>query len=258
MYQLPAHLTQFIGRQREIKETTRLLTTPACRLLALVGPGGIGKTRLAIQIAAERQVEFTDGVVFVPLQAVQTEEFLILAIADALDFSLSGQGEPLTQLGDFLAEKSLLLVLDNFEQLLSAADVISKILQQAPQVKCLVTSRERLNLQSEWGYVLTGLIMPTGRETEAWQTCDAVALFVARARQARRDFSLADEAEEVINICRLTEGMPLALEMAAAWLKTLSCAEVAREIRGNLDFLAMALRDVPERHRSVRAVFAYS
>lgn len=258
MYKLPVHLTQFIGRQREIKETARLLSDPSCRLLTLVGPGGIGKTRLAVQTAAERLADQADGVVFVPLQSVQTGEFLIQAIADALDFPLSGPDEPLAQIGKFLAKKSLLLVLDNFEQLLAEAGVVTQLLSLAPQVKCLVTSRERLNLQGEWVYVLTGLLLPTSQETEAWQSCDAVALFTERARRVRWDFSLADEAESVITICRLTEGMPLALEMAAAWLKTLSCAEVAQEIRDNLDFLATALRNVPERHRSVRAVFTYS
>src|SRR5690606_24606410 len=124
----------------------------------------------------------------------------------------------------YLAEKSLLLVLDNFEQLVAGAAVLSQLLPLAPQVKCLVTSRERLNLGGEWIYPLDGLHTPAGPELDAWQTYDAVALFGERARQVRWDFSLADEAEHVIEICRLTEGMPLGLELAASWLRTLPCA----------------------------------
>lgn len=255
---LPASLTQFIGRQHECQAVARLLADPACRLLTLVGPGGMGKTRLAVELARRLTADFVDGVVFVPLQAVASAELLVATVAEALDVALAGQAEPLTQLGRFLAEKSMLLVLDNFEQLLAEAAVLSQLLSLAPQVKCLVTSRERLNLGSEWVFSLTGLHLPSGDKTADWSTSDAVTLFVARARQVRWDFSLADEAEHVIEICRLTEGMPLALELAASWLRTLPCAAVAQEIRHNLDFLTSALRDVPERHRSMRAVFAYS
>jgi predicted ATPase/DNA-binding CsgD family transcriptional regulator len=255
---LPAPLTQFIGRQRERQEAARLLADPACRLLTLVGPGGMGKTRLAIALAHQLEVSFADGVLFVPLQAVTSADLLIAAVAEALDVPLAGQGEPLAQLGSYLAEKSLLLVLDNFEQLVTGAAVLSQLLPMAPQVKCLVTSRERLNLGGEWIYPLDGLHTPAGPELDAWQAYDAVALFGERARQVRWDFSLADEAEHVIEICRLTEGMPLGLELAASWLRTLPCAAVAQEIRHNLDFLTSPLRDVPERHRSMRAVFAYS
>ncbi|MBK8901191.1 MAG: tetratricopeptide repeat protein [Anaerolineaceae bacterium] len=258
MSTLPAPLTQFIGRQRECQEAARLLANPACRLLTMVGPGGMGKTRLAIELAQQVQANFGDGVVFVPLQAVSSAELLIATIAEALDVPLAGQGEPLAQLGSYLAEKSLLLVLDNFEQLVVGAAVLSQLLPQAPQVKCLVTSRERLNLGGEWTYPLSGLHVPTSHDMADWQSYDAVALFVERARQVRWDFSLADEAEHVIEVCRLTEGMPLALELAASWLRTLTCADVVQEIRHNLDFLTSALRDVPERHRSMRAVFAYS
>jgi predicted ATPase/DNA-binding CsgD family transcriptional regulator len=218
----------------------------------------MGKTRLAIELAQVVQPTFANGVVFVPLQAISSSELLVTTIADTLGVSLSGQDEPLVQLGNYLSEKSLLLVLDNFEQLVEGAAVLAQLLPMAPQVKCLVTSRERLNLGGEWVYSLTGLLAPSSSQMTAWQNCDAVALFAERARQVRWDFSLEDEAEAVIEICRLTEGMPLALELAASWLRSLTCADIIKEIRQNLDFLSTALRDVPERHRSMRAVFAYS
>jgi predicted ATPase/DNA-binding NarL/FixJ family response regulator len=255
--QAPRQLTPFIGRQQELADLAPLLNNPTCRLLSLVGSGGVGKTRLAIQAAAQVADDFTHGVSFVPLQSVQSTDFLVPAMADALDVPLTGQAEPIVQLLHYLRNRELLLLLDNFEQLLGAGgrDVLLQILEAAPRVKLLVTSREVLNFQGEWLYPVAGLAAPAGTYIEGWAGYDAVKLLVERARRVRRDISLEREAEGIVHLCQLVEGMPLALELAATWTKTLTCAEVADEIQRSLDFLSTTLRDVPKRHRSMQAVF---
>ncbi len=260
---LPQQLTPFIGRQEELAELTRLLADPSCRLLTLLGPGGVGKTRLAIQSAGQIAADFADGVHFVPLQSVETIDFLIAAITDAVHLPLSGPEAPRRQLLNYLRDKELLLLLDNFEQLLSPAaagpELITEILETAPAVKLLVTSRELLNLQYEWLYPVPGLPVPLDDHLEPdLEAYSAVQLFSERAGRVRRDFSLVEEQADVIRICRLVEGMPLALELAAAWTKTLSCAEIAAEIQRNLDFLTSSRRDLPDRQRSMRAIFEQS
>jgi predicted ATPase len=264
---LPHHLTVFVGREREIAELRELLSDPACRLLTLVGVGGIGKTRLAIEAAAGMSRHFADGVYFAPLQAVQAAEFLMPALADTLDITLSGHDVPQAQLLNFLRDKELLLVLDNFEQLLAGAGLLTDLLQAARAVKFLVTSREVLKLQEEWLYRVEGMPYPVALSPNppaiaeappSIETYPAVQLFVERARRVRRDFSLTDEQASVIRICRLVEGMPLALELAASWASTMPCAVIADEIERNLNFLATSLRNVPEQHRSMQAVFDHS
>lgn len=262
---LPIQLTPFIGRADEVTEIRELLTAPACRLLTLVGPGGIGKTRLAIQVATELLNNFSHGVYFIPLQPIQSVEFLISAVADSLGFPLRGQEDAEVQLLTYLHERDILLVLDNFEHLLTeqSTQLLTSILEAALRVKLLVTSREVLNLQEEWLYPVRGLAFPGPpsqpspfkREGEAYS---AVQLFVERARRVRRDFSLADELAGVIRICQLVEGIPLALELAASWTKTLRCEVIAAEIQRNLDFLTTSLRNVPDRQRNMRAVFDHS
>ena len=254
-YNFPRHLTAFVGRNQEINEIKGLLADPACRLLTLVGVGGTGKTRLAIEAATPTVNHFSHGVYFVPLQAVQSPEYLIPALADALDLTLSSHDDPQSQLLKFLRNKELLLVLDNFEQVLAGIGLLTDILQAASAVKLLVTSREVLKLQEEWLYPMAGLATPPGTDIEDWADYDAVKLLVERVQRVRRDFSLAMEAEGIVRLCRLVEGMPLALELAATWTKTLACAEVADEIQRCLDFLSTTLRDIPERHRSMQAVF---
>jgi predicted ATPase/DNA-binding NarL/FixJ family response regulator len=259
---LPQQLMPFIGREEELAELARLLADPNCRLLTLAGLGGIGKTRLAIQAATQTADHFPQGVYFVPLQSIQAGDFLISAIVNALDVSLAGPAVPFDRLLSHLHDKELLLLLDNFEQLLPVgeADLLARLLRAAPLLKLLVTSREVLNLQEEWIYPVEGLPVPPTEEIAAGEieSYSAAQLFIERARQVRRDFSLADELAGVVRICQLVEGMPLALEMAASWLKTLTCAEVATEIQHNLDFLATHWRDIPNRHRNMRAVFDHS
>ncbi|MBE7471217.1 MAG: hypothetical protein DPW09_20160 [Anaerolineae bacterium] len=262
---LPAQPTALIGRAEEVAEIVGLLTDPACRLLTLVGPGGIGKTRLALQAAVEAKPTFAAGACLVNLQPIESVSFLATAIADALNISLRGSEEPELQLLTYLSDKQLLLVLDNFEQLIGqdGTGLLSSILEICPSVKLLITSREVLNLQEEWLYQVQGLSFPPPAQTSPPEADDpkpysAIQLFVDRALRVRRDFSLEDEYHEVVRICQLVKGLPLALELAASWVKTLNCQVIATEIQRNLDFLTTQLRNVPDRQRSIRAVFDYS
>ncbi len=252
---LPFQPTAFVGRTTELAEIDGLLGDPACRLLTLVGPGGIGKTRLAVQVAATCASQFDDGVYFVPLQPLHSPEFIVSAIAESIGFSFSPGVDPQQQLLQYLQEKALLLVLDNFEHLLDRADLLTELLEAAPNIKLLVTSREVLNLQEEWRYPIHGLRYPERDDTEQPEAYSAVQLFVERARQVRGDPSLADEKAAVIRLCQLVQGMPLALELAAVWAKALPMDEIATEIQRNLDFLSTSLRNVPPRHQSMQAVF---
>ena len=213
---LPPQPTTFVGREAEVAALTRLLAEPDCRLVTIVGPGGSGKTRLALAVAARAAPAFADGVAFAPLQDVPATDGLIAALAVALGYPLSGRDDPRAQLLNYLREKELLLLLDNFEHLLEGVELLGEVLATAPGVKLLVTSREALNLQEEWRYPLAGLALPA-EEAEDPAQAEAVRLFVERARQVRRDFSLQAEQAGVVRLCRLAEGLPLALELAAAW-----------------------------------------
>ena len=225
-------LTPFIGRDKEFAEIQPLLEQPACRLLTLVGPGGTGKTRLALQLGAMNEERFAQGTAVVTLQPLRSAEFFIPAIADAVGFSLTGQEPPVAQLSRYLSEKEIFIILDNFEHILDAADQLIDLLPASPHVKYLVTSREALNLQDEWLYPLTGLTFPTDADDQvATLTYDAVQLFAERARRAYPSFSPADEAEAIARICQLVDGLPLALELAAVWRRNLSCEEIATEIQ---------------------------
>jgi predicted ATPase/DNA-binding NarL/FixJ family response regulator len=266
---LPRQPTPFIGRAEEVAQIKALLADPACCLLTLVGPGGIGKTRLAIQVGLAMPASFRHGIYFVSLQSIYSTEFLLSTMADTLGFSLRGLDDPQVLLLNYLHDKEMLLILDNFEQLLAptfpaegGVALLTSILETAPAVKLLVTSREVLNLQEEWLYPLQGLAFPpsilTSLHVGEEEAYNAVQLFVERARRVRRDFSLSDEQAGVVQICQLVKGMPLALELAASWTKTFQCQVIAAEIQRNLDFLTTKLRNIPERQRSMRAVFDHS
>ncbi|MBI5959009.1 MAG: tetratricopeptide repeat protein [Chloroflexi bacterium] len=253
-------ITPFVAREQEINEIESILQNPACRLLTLVGPGGTGKTRLAQQIAARSR--YPDGACFVALAPLRSVENLVQAVADAVQFSAFGKSDFEAQMFSYLREKRLLLVLDNFEHLLDGADFVVTLLTEAPQIKILATSRENLQLQEEWIFETRGLDYPeNGTEIppERLEQYGAVQLFVQTARRAQSDFALsADNQLTVRRICQLVEGMPLALELAAAWLPVLAVDEIAHEIERSLDFLTTSLRNFPTRHRSLRAVFGSS
>jgi predicted ATPase/DNA-binding SARP family transcriptional activator len=256
-HHLPVPPTPFIGREEDQSKLSTLLSDSTCRLLTVAGPGGMGKTRLAIEAAQAQQGRFREGVHFVALASVSSPERIVFAVADAVGFSFFGPRAPSGQLLDYLQDKEMLLVLDNLEHLLSGVNYISDLLEHAPKVKVLATSRERLNLHAEWVFDLHGLSVPE-EAGQAAQEHDAVRLFVQSATHARSDFTLdASTLPAVVRICQLVQGMPLAIELAATWLRALTLEDIMAEIeRGcGIDLLETSTRDVPARHRSIRAVF---
>jgi predicted ATPase/DNA-binding SARP family transcriptional activator len=298
---LPTPATPFVGRREELAEARRLLAQPACRLLSLVGPGGIGKTRLALEaarsIAEEADPAFPDGVAMVSLASASTPEAALYEIGAALTLTHARERKEQVALSsdrmrsatfgasdlpmlrqmviDYLHDRSLLLVLDSIEHLLnpgaSSGDIdrpgdrsdgvvslVESILQTAPGVRLLVTTRERLNLLTEWVLVVTGMALPAGA-TATWADSGAVQLFIQSAQRAMVGFEpTPEELNSIAVICRLVEGFPLAIELAAGWVRFLPCHEIADEVRASFDFLSSSLRDVPERHRSLRTIFEHS
>jgi predicted ATPase/transcriptional regulator with XRE-family HTH domain len=264
---LPFQATTFVGRVTELAEIDALLRDPACRLLTLVGLGGIGKTRLAFEVATRQMEKFQDGVVFVALTSVGTPNQIVSAIGGSLNLSFSGQSDPREQLIGYLQTRHMLLLLDNFEHLLEGVDLVSEILSAAPHVSMLVTSRERLNLSAEWLFDVRGLSYPSSAE-RGWNKMDdmtemaeysAVQLFVQRATQVQPNLTLSDSTlASIVSICQHVDGMPLAIELAAANVRVLPVKKIEEQIRSNLDALTTTLRDIPPRHRSLRAVFDHS
>ncbi len=265
-FDLPPQATQCFGRQGEIAQITQRLSVPDCRLLTIVGMGGVGKTRLALQVAAEQQGAFLNGVCFVPLARVSSPDFLVHALAEALRFTLHRKDALKKQLLDYLREKELLILLDNFEHLRSGVQLLLEIIQVAPQVKLLVISRERLALREEWLFEIHGLTYPHPTLLEKMRDLEQVTadfgslqLFLHNATRVQVDFAPSpEEGREIAHICQLVEGMPLGIELASAWIRSLPCREIAREIESNLGFLTTAWSNVPARHQSIRAVFDHS
>jgi predicted ATPase/transcriptional regulator with XRE-family HTH domain len=260
---LPVPPTPLVGRKPELGEIIRLLTLPDCRLLTIAGLGGIGKTRLALQVVqdlgAAGPSHFPDGLCFVSLASIMAIENIPKAIAGAIGFDLSGPLSPEDQLLGYFRKKRLLLLLDNAEHLLEGVEAFTRILEHAPGVKLLVTSRERLNLRSEWVVDLQGLPVPPLDADEELEAYSAAKLFLERARQVQYNFALQEKDRPVVaSICRMLAGIPLGIELAAAWVRTLPLGEIAAEIARDLDFLTTSARDVPERHRSLRIVFDHS
>lgn len=256
-HNLPSSLTGFVGRHPEILKLGRLIEEK--RLISLVGHGGIGKTRLALRIGEEKIRYFQDGVFFVPLAPVEDPELIVTAIAEAIRLTFSGPQNPDVQLINYLLEKEMLLILDNFEHVVSHASIVARILDKCPDMRIVATSRERLNLMGEVIFEVTGLSYPPENMPYSPDDYSAIKMFVQCARRTYPPFLLTDENKlHIGRICRIIEGMPLGIELAAAWIRVLSCQEIADEIAKNLDFLSTSQWNVPERHRSIRAVFEHS
>jgi len=260
---LPPPTTPFVGRENELDALCRQLSHPDTRLITLLGSGGVGKTRLALetarQISANQPGMFLHGIRYVPMTAVPAADFLLPALADALRLPAFDDSDPLGQIANFLREKEALLLLDNFEHLLDAADSLAGLLAEAPYVKLLVTSQERLNLREEWVFDLAGLAYPVGETAASPESFAGVQLFLQQARRLRRDFQ-PDTVDwlAIARICQLVDGLPLGIEMAATVIRRHACPDIAAHLAENLDFLSHSARNMPPRHRNLRAVFDYS
>jgi predicted ATPase len=267
-HNLPAQATPFIGREAELADIERLLRDPTCRMLTLIGPGGSGKTRLALEAAKARLDAHEHGVFFISLAPLEDVSAIVPAVADVLGFRFYSGGTPQEQLLSYLRQKNLLMILDNYEHLLEGVRLVIDIIKMAPEVKILATSRARLNVGGEHRFHVGGMDYPCEeapgapsvlRQTQDVLQYSAVRLFLQGARRAEPSFELTNEnLSGVVQICRLVEGMPLAIRLAASWVEMLSPAEIMAEIGGSLDLLETERQDVPERQRSMRAAFDHS
>jgi predicted ATPase len=256
---LQIQLTPFVGRETELDELDRLMRNPQTQLVTITGPGGMGKTRLALEYAARQVGRFPNGVYFIPLGGLSRVEDIVTAIADSVYFTFAPVGDRQRQLLHFLGspdEQHMLLVLDNFDHLLDAAPLVTAIMRAAPDLRVLTTSRIRLNLSGEVVYDLDGMDIPDRFNPDVVREFSAVRLFEQGAQHALPGFELHDDdLSHVLRICRSVHGNPLGIVLAAAWAEMLSPQEIADEIEISLDFLQTDARDVPERQRSLRAIF---
>jgi predicted ATPase/DNA-binding CsgD family transcriptional regulator len=253
------YLTPFVGRQADQNRIIDLFRDPSVRLVTILGEGGIGKTRLALELAGKLEERFQHKVLFIPLAQLNTGNELLPALAEKLGVQLPPGSDLKQAVLEHLANLQVLLFLDNFEHLLEEAVLVREILAAGSLVQVLVTSREKLGLETETLYHLKGLELPQLEELQEIEQYDAVRLFLQKARQARPGFSLnAGNAQTVVRICQLVDGNPLGILLAAAWAEYFSPAEIVAQINVSLDFLSQNIRDAVPRHSSIRAVFASS
>jgi non-specific serine/threonine protein kinase len=270
---LPAPLSTLVGREREVAAVGALLRDPAVRLVTLTGPGGVGKTRLALQVAAELGSEFADGVAFVELVSVRDPELVASTIAQAIGLRRADDQPILTTLKQFLRARELLLLLDNFEQVVEAAPQLTELLQRCPHLKALVTSRSLLRVAGERATRVPPLSLPgpgagDDRPTDKMTpdaSClapldsEAILLFVERARAVRPLFALTEaNAADIAEICRRLDGLPLAIELAAVRSEVFSPGELLARLERRLPLLTAGARDLPSRQRTMRDAIAWS
>jgi len=256
---LPTQLTSFLGRQRELAEAQRLLTEG--RLLTLTGPGGTGKTRLSLQIAADSTDRFPDGVYYVPLGQIAMPELVIPTIAQAVGVVDPGS-RPLDRLVEQIGEKCVLLVLDNFEQVIDAAAQVNELLARAPKISVLITSRSPLRVYGEREYPVPPLGVPDPKHLPSLaglSQFESVALFIERAMAVRPDFTVnSGNAPAVAEICARLDGLPLAIELAAARIRLLSPQAIMDRLGDRMGLLSSGARDLPERQQTLRGAIAWS
>jgi predicted ATPase/class 3 adenylate cyclase len=259
---LPLQATPLVGREKEVSEVRDLLGSEETRLLTLTGPGGIGKTRLALQAAADLLDDYPDGTFFAQLATLSEAELLLPAIAETLGVRETGE-QPLDEsLKDYLSERRLLLLLDNFEQVLEAAPAVTELLAASPRLKVLATSRTSLRLYGEHVYPVPPLSMPDLKSPPSLERLtqyEAVGLFVERARAVKPDFSITNEsAPAIAEICVRLDGLPLAIELAAARVTMLPPKAMLQRLSSRLKLLTGGARDLPERQRTLRATIEWS
>ena len=255
-HNLPLIATPFVGRQEEKRVIENRLAEPNCRLFTIIGPGGVGKTRLALEIASDALRQYQHGVFFIPLADISTASHIPTLIADVVGFTFYGSGGGQTQLLTFLRDKTMLLILDNFEHILDGASFVVELLRQAPHLKLLVTSQERLNLREEFLYEIEAFRCV---DEARYRQSSAYQLFVQRAQQVNSRYSPSEaETPCLADICRFVGGLPLGIELASSWVRLFSPCDIVQEMQTSLDFLTSSLQDVPDRQRSLRAVFEYS
>ncbi len=259
---LPRPLTSFISRDQEIAAAGALLLRPEVRLVSLTGPGGVGKTRLAIRLASDLADAFADGVWFVPLAGVTEPDLVVDTIASTLGTPIAIDQTPQAALKAFLADRQALLVLDNLEQVIDAAPDIADLLATAPGITVLVTSRTLLRLAGEYAFPVPPLDVPAAGDEDIFvsgQSSPAVALFVERATALLPSFVLDDGTGSMVaEICRLVDGLPLALELAAARVTTMPLDLLRDRLHHQLAVLTTGMRDAPRRHRTMRDAIAWS
>jgi len=256
---LPTLTPSFIGREPELNELTRLIDSPECRIISLVGPGGIGKTRLAVQFATQIAERFPDGIFFISLASIEDPDLIPIILADTLKFSFYGPRDHTEQLADYLHRMKALLVFDNFEHLrLEGSNFLAFLLSMTHHLKILVTTRERLNMLAETSLEVQGFPVPPAVTIEDFENYSSIKLFLKNAQRISPRFNLEFNAPAIIQICRHLNGLPLGIILASSWTRVYSCQQIAEQIRTNIDFLDSSASDLAPRHRSLRGVFDQS
>lgn len=258
-HDVPSPVTTLVGRDRDVEAVTRLLDDPGGRLVVLTGPGGIGKTRVALAVADRSRAVWNDGVAFIDLSAVTDPRSVTAVIASSLGLTVEGREQPLDTLARRLADRRMLIVLDNFEQVLAAAPVVAELLQRAPRLHMLITSRVALRVRGEREWRIDPLsLAPDGAGLAALAEASAVRLFIDRVRDVRPGFELTDDnATTVAQVCRRLDGLPLAIELAAAWTRLLTPEQILARLYERVDRPGV-LADLPDRQQTLTATLEWS
>lgn len=256
---LPSSTIPLVGRQQELDELHQIITGGA-KLITLLGAGGMGKTHLALAYARQHTTQYTDGVWFVPLEAVQTIDGIILQLIESLDIKVKRKTDYKAQVLNYLSDKQMLLVTDNWEHLLDGTTILTDILSSAPEVKLLVTSREKLSLMGEVVYLLDGLSIPDDADNvEQVKRYEAVQLIVQTANRIQPEWDITDKnVHDVVQLCHLTGGMPLAILLAISWIDVYPARDIIRQIQANVDFLQTDMQNIQPRHRDIYSVFEWT